>query len=122
MIFSWILLAHWMGDFAFQTSKMAMGKGKKIKWLFIHVIVYTIILTIFSLFLFPIKTAIGYILINCILHGFTDFFTSKLTIQYRDTPRIFFTILGLDQLIHSVTLYITYLHIDSLIQYWMDSF
>ncbi|WP_299242145.1 DUF3307 domain-containing protein [uncultured Aquimarina sp.] len=115
MIFSWILIAHWIGDFAFQTSKMALGKSEEIKWLFVHVIVYTITLATFSLFLFSIKTTIAYVLINSFLHGFTDFFTSKLTSRYRENPRIFFPLLGLDQLIHTITLYATYLHIEKIL-------
>ncbi|SEK38812.1 Protein of unknown function [Aquimarina amphilecti] len=115
MIFSFILIAHWIGDFAFQTSKMALKKNEKIKWLSIHVLVYTAVLAIFVIFLFPIKIAITYILLNSLLHGFTDFFTSKLTMRYRENPRIFFPLLGLDQLIHILTLYITYLNVESLL-------
>ncbi|AXT49515.1 DUF3307 domain-containing protein [Aquimarina sp. BL5] len=115
MIFSWILIAHWIGDFAFQTSKMAMGKSEEMKWLFVHVIVYTITLAMFSIFLFPIKIAIAYVLINSFLHGFTDFFTSKLTMRYRENPRIFFPLLGLDQMIHSITLYLTYIHLETIL-------
>ncbi len=103
-----------MGDFAFQTSKMALGKSEEMKWLLIHVVVYTVILGVLSVFLFPIKIAITYVLINSLLHGFTDFFTSKLTMRYRENPRIFFPLLGLDQLIHLLTLYITYLNIEAL--------
>ncbi|MDY8136136.1 DUF3307 domain-containing protein [Aquimarina sp. 2201CG5-10] len=115
MVFSWILLAHWVGDFVFQTSRMATEKSKQLKWLSIHVITYTAVLLIFALFVFSFKLAITYVLINGVLHGITDFFTSKLSAKYQETPRIFFPILGMDQLIHTVTLYITYLNIKSLL-------
>ncbi|MEW7292176.1 DUF3307 domain-containing protein [Aquimarina sp. 2304DJ70-9] len=115
MNFVWILLAHWVGDYGLQTSKMAMGKSHHFKWLFLHVLTYTGVLLVCSLILFPLKVAIGFLLINCVLHGLTDFFTSKLTSKYRKNPRIFFPILGFDQLIHAITLYITYLHRESLI-------
>ncbi|WP_109438608.1 MULTISPECIES: DUF3307 domain-containing protein [Aquimarina] len=114
MIFTWILLAHWVGDFLLQTSKMALGKSQNFKWLFIHVITYTAVLLVCGLLLFPIETAITYVLLNCILHGVTDFFTSKLAAKYQEKPRIFFPILGFDQFIHIVTLYITYLNRDSI--------
>ncbi|MBQ4819256.1 DUF3307 domain-containing protein [Aquimarina sp. MMG016] len=115
MIFSLILIAHWGGDFVFQTSKMAIRKSYKLKWLLLHVLAYTTVLLVFSLFLFSLKIAIMYTLINAILHGVTDFFTSKLTTKYRKTPRVFYPILGLDQLIHTITLYLTFIHKDSLV-------
>ncbi|WP_405206415.1 DUF3307 domain-containing protein [Aquimarina sp. LLG6339-5] len=115
MIFCFILIAHWIGDFAFQTSKMALRKSEEIKWLGIHVIVYMAVLGVFSIFLFPIRTAIIYIIINTFLHGLTDFFTSKLTMHYREKPRIFFPLLGLDQMIHGITLYVTYIYLETFI-------
>jgi len=115
MNFVWILLGHWVGDYAFQTSKMAMGKSHQFKWLAMHIITYTLALFICSLFLFSIEIAVSYVLINCVLHGFTDFFTSKLTSKYREDPRIFFPLLGFDQFIHGATLYITFLNRESLV-------
>ena len=115
MIFCFVLIAHWIGDFAFQTSKMALRKSEEIKWLSIHVTVYMIVLGLFSVFLFPLKTAITYVIINTFLHGLTDLFTSKLTMRYREKPRIFFPLLGLDQMIHGITLYITYIYLETLI-------
>ncbi|WP_378174805.1 DUF3307 domain-containing protein [Aquimarina sp. SS2-1] len=114
MVFSLILIAHWIGDFALQSSKMALRKSEGIKWLSIHITVYMIVLGIFSIFLFPLETAFVYILINTFLHGLTDFFTSKLTTRYREKPRIFFPLLGLDQMIHGITLYLTYINLKSL--------
>ncbi|MBL0682843.1 DUF3307 domain-containing protein [Aquimarina mytili] len=115
MNFVWILLAHWVGDYAFQTSKMAVGKSHHFKWLILHVLTYSGVLLLCSLILFPIKVAISFLLINCILHGITDFFTSKLTSKYRKKPRIFFPIMGFDQLIHTATLYLTFLNRETLV-------
>ncbi|WP_407654040.1 DUF3307 domain-containing protein [Aquimarina gracilis] len=115
MMFIWILVAHWIGDYVFQTSKMAMGKSRHLKWLAIHVGTYTLVISICCLFLFPIKIAISYFLINGILHGITDFFTSRLSAKYQKTPRIFFPILGFDQLIHMITLYLTFIHKNALV-------
>ncbi|MFD2562149.1 DUF3307 domain-containing protein [Aquimarina rubra] len=117
MVFSLILIAHWIGDFALQSSKMALRKSEGIKWLSIHVTVYMIVLGIFSVFLFSLKTAIVYVLINTFLHGLTDFFTSKLTSSYRENPRIFFPLLGLDQMIHGITLYLTYINLKVLVMF-----
>ncbi len=115
MAFIWILLAHWIGDYVFQTSKMAMSKSYHLTWLLLHVGVYTAVLFVFSLFLFPVKVAIGFFLVNGILHGITDFFTSKLSSKYQKNPRIFFPILGFDQLIHMVTLYLSFMYKDELV-------
>ncbi len=115
MMFIWILIAHWIGDYAFQTSKMAMGKSYNLTWLSLHVGTYTGVLFVCSLLLFPIKVAIGFFLINGILHGITDFFTSKLSSKYQKNPRIFFPILGFDQLIHMITLYLTFIYRDQLV-------
>ncbi len=115
MDFVWILLAHWMGDYAFQTSKMAVGKSRHFKWLVLHVITYTGVLLVCSFILFPPKVAISFLVINCILHGITDFFTSKLTSKYRKNPRIFYPIMGFDQFIHMVTLYVTFLNTETLL-------
>jgi len=108
MSFSLILLAHWMGDFLLQTSDMATRKSHSIKWLTYHVATYSTILLVFSFFLLPGNTFLYYTLINALLHWVTDFFTSKVTAKYLKQPRIFFTVLGMDQLIHAVTLYLTF--------------
>lgn len=115
MNFSILLITHWLGDYVFQTSKMALGKSKHLKWLAVHVLTYTVILCICSLFIFPIKVAISYAILNGILHGITDFFTSKLAAKHTENPRLFFPILGFDQLIHLLTLYISYSNLDLLI-------
>jgi len=114
MNFGLLLVAHWMGDYVFQSSKMATGKSQHLKWLSIHTLVYTAVLLFFCIWIFDIKTAILYTFVNGVLHGVTDFFTSKLAAKYSEKPRIFFPILGMDQLIHTAILYFTFLHIDFL--------
>lgn len=105
MTLSFILLAHWVGDFALQSSDMALGKSHSLKWLLIHVAVYTGVLVVFSLFLLPFDAALLFVGVNALLHALTDFFTSKWAAKYQDVPRKFFPIIGLDQLIHTLTLY-----------------
>ena len=108
MSFSLFLVAHWAGDFVFQTSNMALGKSKSLKWLNIHVSTYTAILLIFSVFILPKDVILLYVLVNGTLHWVTDFFTSKLAANYYDRPRMFYPILGFDQLVHVMTLFITF--------------
>ena len=107
MTFSLLLLAHWFGDFGFQTSKMALGKCYDLKWLLLHVATYTGILLVFCLFVMPIEDVLRFVGVNCLLHLITDFFTSKWANKHRKEPRKFFPIIGLDQLIHTLTLYWT---------------
>ena len=115
MQFAVILIAHWIGDYVFQSSKMALNKGVSFKWLGIHVATYSLILGIFAFFLFPINEAILFVVINGLLHLITDFFTSKLALKYQDKARLFYPVLGFDQLVHGLCLYLTYLNIDNLI-------
>ena len=114
MIFSVILIGHWFGDYLFQFSSMAVKKSYSLKWLGLHVLTYTAVLLLFCLCLFSVKLALVYVLTNAILHAVTDFFTSKLAYAYKDQPRIFYPILGFDQLIHTLTLYLTYLHLETI--------
>lgn len=102
-----LLFGHWVADFLFQTEAMALGKSTSIRWLSYHVLVYALILAVFSLLILPWKSALVFAGVNGMLHWLTDFFTSKLTHAYKDNRRIFFLIIGLDQFIHSATLVIT---------------
>jgi len=38
-----IFIVHFLADFVFQTSQMATGKSKSLKWLSIHVGVYALV-------------------------------------------------------------------------------
>lgn len=102
-----ILFGHWAADFLLQTETMALNKSHSLKWLAIHVLVYTAALGLFALLLLQWEDALMFAGMNGMLHGVTDFFTSKLTAAYKDNRRIFFLIIGLDQFIHSATLLIT---------------
>lgn len=103
-----LFLGHWVGDYLFQSSKMAQQKRIGVKWLSIHVGVYSLVLFIFSLFLFDPGTAIAFTGINAVLHWGTDFFTSRLSAKYSNRPRVFYPIIGFDQLIHTVSLICTF--------------
>ncbi|MCL6268078.1 DUF3307 domain-containing protein [Flagellimonas myxillae] len=115
MTFALILVAHWVGDYVFQTSRMAMEKSSKLKWLSLHVLMYMVTLGVFSAFLFPAKQAVTYVVANGLLHFVTDFFTSRLASKYQDNPRIFYPVLGFDQLIHGLCLYLTFINLENLI-------
>lgn len=109
MIFCLLLLAHWTGDFLFQTSDMATKKSHSVKWLGIHVLTYTVVLFCFSVFIFDFKSALYFTIINGLLHLLTDFITSKVISHYTEKPRVFYPILGFDQMVHTLTLYVSFL-------------
>ena len=107
MTYSLLLLAHWVGDFALQSSQMATQKSESMKWLSIHTLTYTGVLLVFCVFLLPPGQMIAYVLLNGLIHGVVDYFTSRLAARYIDKPRYFFPIIGFDQMIHMQTLYWT---------------
>ncbi len=114
MEFIVVLVGHWIGDYLLQTTNMATQKSSNLKWLLLHALAYTIVLLVTGNFVFSWQVALGYAIFNGALHLITDFFTSKLAKKYLDSPRVYYPILGLDQLIHLVCLYWTYMNADIL--------
>ncbi|MEO0572096.1 MAG: DUF3307 domain-containing protein [Bacteroidota bacterium] len=114
MEFIGILFMHWMGDYVLQTSHMAVNKHKSLKWLLLHVLTYTFVLLGLSQFVFSWQVGLGYAIFNGALHLITDFFTSKLAAKFQNKPRVFYPILGFDQLVHISCLYWTFINSDVL--------
>ena len=103
-----LMVSHWVGDYLLQGNVMAAKKSTSLEWLTIHVLIYTAVLMIVCLIWIPWKTAVLFSLFNGCLHFLTDFITSKFTNRFKDIPRLFFLIIGFDQLIHAITLISTY--------------
>lgn len=128
-----IILSHFFADFFCQTDKMAINKSKSNKWLTIHVIVY--MLAFYPFYLYVEYTVNGirldfsgnalpvlWLLTNGVLHWLTDYFTSRCTSYlYQKAEKNpqelflgnswrhwFFTVIGLDQVIHYACLFFTY--------------
>jgi len=104
-----VLIAHWVADFLCQNSYMAENKHHNFYALHSHVSTYTIFLFLIlanPLLHFDIKYLFYFSLLNSVLHGFIDFFTSKISHKFwRDKNyRMFFITLGFDQLLHQVCL------------------
>lgn len=109
-----IFIVHFLADFVFQTSQMATGKSKSLKWLGIHVGVYGLV-SMISLVLVAQSVDSYYLgfswwLGNVALHFITDFITSKITSRFWESKnyRLFFVMIGADQLIHNLCLVGTY--------------
>jgi len=113
-----ICLAHYVADFVFQTDWMAQNKSKTNYPLFVHVCTYSVVifLILFPFFHDEIKLIL-FAFLNGILHFIIDFFTSRLSSKlYREgklgsktIPNFgFFSVIGLDQLLHYICLFTTY--------------
>lgn len=96
-----ILFLHFVGDFIFQSDKMAKGKSVSNKWLGLHVSVYCLPLILVS----PL-----YALANFVPHFLTDYVSSRVGGNlYREGDiHNFFVVVGFDQLLHALTLILTY--------------
>lgn len=110
MIILIILAVHFFADFVFQSTKMATGKSKSLKWLSIHVGVYGLVSVLSAVFismrLDSYYYGFSWWAANIILHFAVDFFTSKITSRLweQKNMRLFFVMIGFDQLLHNVCL------------------
>ena len=122
-----ILIGHYIADFIFQTEKLALGKSTSKSLLFEHSLIYSIFMTFTIIAVIIVEIGILsvhfyglflilFFVITLILHFAVDFVSSKITkklfekrILYTEFPNFgAFSIIGLDQLIHCVLLFLTY--------------
>jgi hypothetical protein len=104
-LIAFILISHYVADFLFQTNDMAQNKSKSIYWLSVHICVYTAVLFV----LLNPYLGVMYFVINGTLHFIIDFITSKITAQLWKNGNVgmFFNVIGLDQLLHTLCLIYT---------------
>lgn len=106
-----VFTIHFIADFLCQTRTMATNKSKSLYWLTIHVLCYTTVTTLcWIYFNIDLKVILSIWLVTFSTHWLTDFTTSKFTTYFylKNNMFGFFSIIGLDQLIHAITLLITY--------------
>ena len=98
----WLLFAHWVGDFVYQSDAMARGKSSSNKWLSYHVAVYTLVLILLTF-------NISFALINGAIHWCVDYVTSRRNTRLWNNKQVhdFFVNVGFDQFIHVCTLVLT---------------
>lgn len=101
---NWILFSHFIADFVCQTDKMAINKSHSMRWLLIHVLVYSSVLGIMTL------GPSAWVLLNGLLHLVIDTFSSRLTsfLWKRGERHWFFVVIGLDQFLHTAFLLMTW--------------
>jgi hypothetical protein len=112
----WIMFSHWIADFLCQTTWMSMNKSKNILALFSHGLVYTGML-IYLVFMvggrmigtLGLEDVLYFGVANGILHFCVDGVSSTITSYLWKKEKIhnFFCVIGLDQFVHFVTLYVT---------------
>ena len=97
---------HFIGDFLFQTREMANKKSKSIYYLTLHVLWYSVAYIPTGLLIGYDTPYIEFLVLLSITHWITDFITSKCTSYFWEKKQIkaFFTTIGFDQLIHTITL------------------
>ncbi|MGI9477025.1 MAG: DUF3307 domain-containing protein [Hyphomicrobiaceae bacterium] len=102
-----LLITHWVGDFVFQTTWMAIGKSHRLDALAAHVLTYSVILSGAAVLIFGTTgIAAAFVGCNAALHFVTDFLTSKASaaLHARQNMRGFYIVLGFDQLLHHIAL------------------
>ena len=103
-----LLAVHWLADFMLQTHWQASNKSKNNKALARHVLVYSACLGVAATVIFlPSDGAwLAFVSLNSALHFATDYVTSRASAKLyaKQDWHNFFVVIGLDQLIHQVTL------------------
>lgn len=116
-LFLYILLIHFLADFGLQTHDQATLKGTNNKWLTYHVGVYSLIWLIASYIYFgDIWGAILFSYITFIFHWATDWCTSRIGKPFWEKKDFHngFVVVGFDQILHYLQLYLTFKFIDGL--------
>ena len=99
----YLLLAHFVADFIFQTSKMGLKKSSSNLILGVHIAIYTTVLWAMML---AYGLPVWFAVLNGMVHWITDYCSSRMGKYYYEQKRMyaFWKVIGLDQLAHTVTL------------------
>lgn len=101
MLLGYLLLGHLLGDFTFQTDKIAENKTKHWKWTLYHSIIVTFCMLIFAL---PFGSLIiGLVLLNGVLHFAIDYYKYKLPNR---SPLYAFIYFVADQSLHLLIIFL----------------
>jgi hypothetical protein len=101
MLASLIFVCHFVGDFIFQSDRIAINKSKDNMVLFEHALYYSLPFWFFG---YP------FMIITLCLHFCVDYVTSRLTsyLWKKEERHWFFTTIGADQMIHLISLFYFY--------------
>ena len=109
----YLMFCHYIADFCLQTENQAKNKSSNILKLLEHTYLYSLFMLLTSLLFFTQLEAMIFGLSCFILHTITDFVSSRLSeIQYQKQKMNgiigFWSIIGMDQFLHFVQIYLTY--------------
>lgn len=111
---------HWLFDFFFQTEEMGNNKSKDNFVLLEHIVIYfggLMCMMAVNCWYFhnQIYTLVWFV-INAVAHFFTDWTTSRATSLLYKEERYhdFFVVIGVDQFIHMITLFGTFVWLSNL--------
>jgi hypothetical protein len=109
----YILLIHFLADFALQTHEQATKKSTDIKWLTFHVASYSLMWFLGAYFYYDgdFNLALQFATITFVCHWITDFFTSRIGKPFWDKQDFHngFVVVGFDQVLHYIQLVVTLL-------------
>lgn len=108
--FCTIMVLHWVGDFLLQSHEIAMNKSTSNAWLTYHIALYISPFTLTYIFFEDMGTTALYMLVNGAIHFVVDYFSSRTAKKYysKNEMHMFFVVIGTDQLLHILTLMITF--------------
>jgi hypothetical protein len=110
-IFIFILVIHFLADFALQTHEQAQKKSESNKWLTYHVTTYSVTWLVSMLFFTnSIPLAISFACITFLCHWATDWATSRIGKPFWKNNDFHngFVVVGADQVLHYIQLIYTY--------------
>lgn len=113
MILTLLLIAHILGDFIFQTSRLAQKKTESLKYFIIHFLIYSFMIFLVLMWFAPVGRVILIFLTIVILHGSIDMGHILLKKKINKSNIEFISFL-IDQFIHILILIIGSLFIDGL--------
>ena len=101
-IIIWIVVVHFVADYLLQTEWMGVNKSSSLTALGSHIAIYTVVLML------AIDPVWG--LFNGIVHGVIDYGSSRWSkrLWVNKEYSSFFTVLGFDQLLHLMILFVSY--------------
>ena len=110
----WLMFCHWFCDFCLQTEDQAKNKSSNFRKLIEHTSMYSVVMLITSLLVFTQQQALLFGVSCFILHTATDYVSSKFSkIKYQKGQMNgllgFWSIVGFDQFLHFVQIYLTYI-------------
>ena len=100
MIFYYLLLGHLLGDFTFQTNRIAANKNTDTRWIILHTFIVTLSIILLTYHFGYI--AILFALLNGLLHFGIDYYKAAIILK---KPFYQFLAFLVDQLLHISILY-----------------